>query len=318
MLKYIAQRVGLMLITLFLIIVFSFIIIHKTPGGVFNNPAIKPEIRAVMNAKYHLDKPIIIQFGYYIQNVAKLDFGVSLKVQPQRAVFDIIKEKFPITIQLNIFSTIVILPFAFFFGILAALKKNTVIDHGISIMVVLFISVPSFVFASLMQYVFAFKLGWFPIILSTDQSFGLQKFHSMILPILALSFGSIAAITRYLRAELSEALNSEYMLLAKTKGLTQVQAILRHALRNSFIPITGMLVGLIFDLLSGSWVIENIFGIPGIGRLTLQAISSSDYPLIIANIILYSAIGLMARLVIDLLYGVIDPRIRMGGGKNAK
>ena len=207
------------------------------------------------------------------------------------------------------------IPIGLFCGIAAALRKNTMIDHAISAMVVFNVSVPSFVFATLLQYVFAFKLGWFPFLLELDNTFSISKFWSMILPILALSFGGIATITRYMRAELFEALNSEYMLLSKSKGLSNVQSTLRHALRNSFIPLCNVIIPMFMNLLGGSMVVENIFGIPGIGSLTSASIQTSDYYLTIAVLFFYSVITLLSMLLVDLSYGVVDPRIRIGGGK---
>ena len=137
----------------------------------------------------------------------------------------------------------------------------------------------------------------------------------MILPILALSFGGIATITRYMRSELCEALNSEYMLLAKTKGLSQVQATVRHAIRNSFIPLANIIIPMFFGILGGAMVIENIFGIPGLGQLSVNSINALDHPLTIATLFFYSLIGLVTILVVDLSYGIIDPRIRIGGRK---
>ncbi len=182
-------------------------------------------------------------------------------------------------------------------------------------MVVAFISIPSFVFAALLQYFVAFKWGLVPILLTTDPGFNWSKFVSMILPILAISFSGIAVITRYMRAELCEVLNSDYMLLAKTKGLTQVQATVRHAIRNSFIPLANIIIPMFFSVLAGSMVIENIFGIPGIGQLSVRSINALDHPLTIAVMFFYGVIGLVSILVVDLSYGIIDPRIRIGGGK---
>ena len=222
----------------------------------------------------------------------------------------------PLTLVLNIFSLIITIPTGIACGIAAALKKNTLTDHAISTMVVFNVSVPSFVFASLLQYFLAYKLGWFPILLDLKAPFmsGAQLW-SMVLPVLALSFGGIATITRYMRAELFEALSSEYMLLARAKGLTQLQATVRHALRNSFIPLCNVIVPMFMSVLSGSMVVETIFNIPGLGSLMTGSISTSDYYLTIAILFVYSLINLTSVLVVDLSYGIVDPRIRIGGGK---
>ncbi len=304
-----------MVLTLFIIITISFFAIRLIPGDVLGEGA-NPELRAAMRARYHLDKPLIEQYVIFIKNFLSFDFGESINLYPRRPVFDVIAEKVPLTLVLNIFSLIITIPTGIACGIAAALKKNTLTDHAISTMVVFNVSVPSFVFASLLQYFLAYKLGWFPILLDLKAPFmsGAQLW-SMVLPVLALSFGGIATITRYMRAELFEALSSEYMLLARAKGLTQLQATVRHALRNSFIPLCNVIVPMFMSVLSGSMVVETIFNIPGLGSLMTGSISTSDYYLTIAILFVYSLINLTSVLVVDLSYGIVDPRIRIGGGK---
>ena len=304
-----------MVLTLFIIITISFFAIRLIPGDVLGEGA-NPELRAAMRARYHLDKPLIEQYVIFIKNFLSFDFGESINLYPRRPVFDVIAEKVPLTLVLNIFSLIITIPTGIACGIAAALKKNTLTDHAISTMVVFNVSVPSFVFALLLQYFLAYKLGWFPILLDLKAPFmsGAQLW-SMVLPVLALSFGGIATITRYMRAELFEALSSEYMLLARAKGLTQLQATVRHALRNSFIPLCNVIVPMFMSVLSGSMVVETIFNIPGLGSLMTGSISTSDYYLTIAILFVYSLINLTSVLVVDLSYGIVDPRIRIGGGK---
>jgi oligopeptide transport system permease protein len=200
------------------------------------------------------------------------------------------------------------------FGIWAAVKKNTGVDYVVSVAVVICISVPSFVFASLMQYFLGFKLGFFPIIYNVDAK-GFAMFYSMMMPIFALALGPIASITRYLRAELAETINSDFMLLARTKGLTEAQATIRHGIRNSMLPILSTLVHLFTNIMSGSLVIESIFSIPGMGGLMIKAINAIDYNVTQATLMFYSVISLGTTLLCDLLYGVVDPRIRVGGKK---
>ena len=315
MLRYISQRLVAMAITLFLIISLLFFLIHSMPGSIVSDPMLPLDVKERIEAKYHLDKPLVVQYVYFLQDFLTFNFGDSIKMQPNVPVFNIIKDKLPITIQLNIFALVFTLPIGIMLGIWAALKKNTATDHTLNIMVVLFISVPSFVLAALLQYIVAFKWELVPILLSAEQSMSWTKLKSMILPILALSFGEIAIITRYLRAELCEALNSDYMLLARTKGLTLAQATLRHAIRNSFVPLANIIIPLFFSILSGAIVIENIFGVPGLGSLMVNSITALDHPLTIAIMFFYSLIALISILVVDLSYGIIDPRIRMGGKK---
>ncbi len=315
MLKYIGQRLVAIAITLFLLISLLFFTLRLMPGSVINDPMIPPETRAAIEAKMHLDKPLTVQYMYFIKDASHFDFGSSAKLQPRVPVFDIIKDKIPITLQLNIFSLLLTIPLGMFFGITAALKKNGVADHLINLMVIFFISIPPFVFGALLQYFVGFKWGLLPMRLASIEHLNWEKFVSMILPMLALAFSGIAVITRYMRSELCEALNSDYMLLAKTKGLTQVQATVRHAIKNSFIPLANIIVPMFFGLLSGSMVIENIFGVPGMGQIMVKSLNALDHPVTIAIMFFYGVISLTSILVVDLSYGIIDPRIRIGGKK---
>jgi ABC-type dipeptide/oligopeptide/nickel transport system permease component len=228
-----------------------------------------------------------------------------------------IAQKLPATIAVNISAVVVSVPLGLLFGIYAALKKNKWQDHVISVIIMLFISVPSYIYAFVLQYFLGFKLGWFPIVVSSGTNyFSLDMLKSMVLPIMAMSFGTIASLMRSVRAELTETLTSDYMLLARTKGLTRRQATLRHALRNSMVPIMPMIISEFVSVLSGSLIIEKIFSIPGIGSTYVSSILERDYSLFLAVSMFYTVISLAATLVIDLSYGLVDPRIRIGGGKN--
>lgn len=315
MFKYIVQRVLALLLTLFIILSVAFMVIRLMPGSVYDDADLPPELIKAMDDKYHLNEPIIVQYGIFMKNVIlKWDWGTSMKIAPRIPVMDVIKDKVPVTLYINLYSLFIAIPIGIFLGILAALKKNTIIDHAVSVMVVIFISVPSFIFATVLQFFLGFKLDWFPIIYKLGSN-GLPEMMSIVLPILALSFGPIARVTRYLRAELAETLNSEFMLLARTKGLTQTQATLRHALRNSFIPLANIIIPMFTGILSGSLVVESIFSIPGMGGLMIQSINANDHPLTVAILIFYSLISLVTILLVDVSYGIIDPRIKIGGGK---
>ncbi len=212
---------------------------------------------------------------------------------------------------------IISIPLGLLFGIYAALKKNKWQDYIISVLSMLFISVAAYVYAFLVQYLFGYKLGWFPIIMASGTNYlSWTMIRSMILPVVSMSFGTIAGLMRSTRAELTETLTSDYMLLARAKGLTRRQATLRHALRNSMVPIMPMIISQFVMILSGSLIIEKIFGVPGIGSTYVASILERDYSLFLAVSMFYTAISLAAALVIDLSYGIVDPRIRMGGGKN--
>ncbi len=283
------------------------------PGSFIQDNKLPAEVKRAMEDKYHLNEPLMVQYGYFLKDFVRGDFGISLVINPKVPVNEVLATKIPVSMQLNIFSLIFTMPIAMILGIWAAIRKNKLADQVISFFIILFISVPSFIFATLMQYFLAFKLGWFPIITTPEKNLTWTKFHSMILPILALSFGSIAGVARYTRAELTEALNSEYMLLAKSKGLSQVQATTRHALRNSFIPLANIIIPMFIQIMGGSLVIEKIFSIPGMGNVMVDAINAHDFPLAIGVLFWFSLLSLITILIVDLSYGIIDPRIRLGG-----
>ena len=296
MAKYIMQRILAMLVTLFIIITIGFMVIRLMPGGIFDDAVdMTYEQRTALEAKYNLDKPIPIQYV----NVP---------------VWDVIKTKIPVTLYINFFSLIISLPLGIILGIVAAIRKNTMTDYLISFLVVIFISVPSFIFATLLQYFVAFKAGLFPIIYDATAS-GWDKFYCLFLPIMALSLGPIARVTRYLRAELAETINSDFMLLAKTKGLTERQATINHGIRNSMLPLMNIIVPMFTSIMGGSLVIETIFSIPGMGGIMVKSINAPDYTVTLAALIFYSVVSLVTVLIVDLSYGIVDPRVRMGGKK---
>ncbi|QOR34550.1 ABC transporter permease [Clostridium sp. 'deep sea'] len=314
--RYLLKRIIALGITLLIIVSLAFVTIRFMPGSFIDDPLMTEDVKKAIEDKYHLNDPLYVQYGYFLKDFIKLDFGVSVAIQKKVPVNEILKKKIPVSMQLNIFSLLLTIPFGILFGIIAAIKKNKIPDHLISIMVILFISVPSFIFASLLQYFLAFKLKLFPILLSTDPGLTLNKLYSIILPVLALSFWGIAVITRYLRAELCDAINSEYMLLARAKGLSNFQAVVRHAIRNSFIPLANIIIPMFTSILGGSLVIEKIFGVPGMGGLLIEAINTNDHSVTVGILFWYSLITLLTVLIVDLSYGVIDPRIRIGGSKN--
>lgn len=314
MTRYIGNRIIAMLLTLFIIMTVSFFIIRLMPQNIFDNPELPPHVVEMLEAKMHLDKPLYVQYGYYLKGIVMdRDFGTSVKVRPSLPVFDVIKYRIPITIILNVISIFISLPIGIIAGTIAALNKNKIPDHIISFIVIMFISIPSFVFAALLQYFLTFKWPIFPT-LYNPSAVGIGPFmRSITLPVLALAFGPIATVTRYLRGELIETMSSEFLLLAKTKGLTDTQGIVRHGFRNSFLPLVNIIVPMFTGIMGGSLIIENIFSIPGMGGILITSINAGDHPLTIALLIFYSAISLVTILIMDLTYGILDPRIKMGG-----
>jgi oligopeptide transport system permease protein len=317
LLKYFFKRLIALAITLFIILTAAFLVIRLMPGSIYDDiNNLSPDMLAVLEAKYHFNEPLLTQYRYFLEDIVfRGDWGTSIAVQPKAPVWEVLTTRIPISLQLNIISLIISLPIGMLAGIFAALFKKTRVDNAISFIVVLFISVPSFIFATILQYFLAFRLGWFPIIYQPNAA-GNVKAMSMVLPIMALSFGPIARVTRYLRGELIENLSSEYMLLARTKGLTRFQATLRHSLRNSLVPLANIIIPMFTNILTGSLVVEQIFSIAGVGGLLVKSINASDHPLTIAILIFYSFVSLLTILIVDLSYGVIDPRVRIGGGKH--
>lgn len=315
MFKYIMKRLGLLLMTFVIIEIICFVLIKLLPITISLAPGQDRAIlEAQLQARGYYD-PIPVQLIHYVKRVFQGDFGVGVNLAEYRnkPVWDVFISKLPPTILINVYSSIFAIPLGIGLGILAALKKNKWQDHTISTLVMLVISVPSFVTAFIIQYFMCFKWGWFPITMNPGTKyFSWSMFKSMLPAVICLSFGSIAGYARFTRAELTEVLTSEYMLLARTKGLTKAQATVHHALRNAMVPIFPSIVGEFISVLSGSLIIEKIFSIPGVGGLYLSAINSQDYDFFMLISGFYILIGLVASIVIDLSYGIIDPRIRMG------
>ncbi len=315
MFKYIMKRLGLLLMTFVIIEIICFVLIKLLPITISLAPGQDRAIlEAQLQARGYYD-PIPVQLIHYVKRVFQGDFGVGVNLAEYRnkPVWDVFISKLPPTVLINVYSSIFAIPLGIGLGILAALKKNKWQDHTISTLVMLVISVPSFVTAFIIQYFMCFKWGWFPITMNPGTKyFSWSMFKSMLPAVICLSFGSIAGYARFTRAELTEVLTSEYMLLARTKGLTKAQATVHHALRNAMVPIFPSIVGEFISVLSGSLIIEKIFSIPGVGGLYLSAINSQDYDFFMLLSGFYILIGLVASIVIDFSYGIIDPRIRMG------
>lgn len=319
MTKYVIKRILLMFLTLFVIMTMCFVLIKLLPL-----PAVREmgrDINLILAKREQMgyNKPIMVQYYLFWKNIILgWDWGVGEQMYEAMSVWDILMQKLPYTIMVNLYSILLAIPLGLGCGIYAALKKNKWQDHFISTLVVVFISVPSYVYAFLVQYFLCFKFGWFPLQLASQNEASLMSwtmFHSMLPAVFSLGFGVVAGLTRYTRAELSEVLTGDYMLLARTKGLTKAQAISRHALRNAMVVILPMIIGEFIGILGGSLIIENIFGIPGIGNMFITSINVRDYNFFMALTVFYTFISLASGILIDISYGFIDPRIRMGSKK---
>ena len=337
MFKYICKRLGLLVMTFMIIFVSVFVLIKLLPIDYsvgFGEDTAK--ITAQLKARGY-DKPILEQFFLYIRRIVlDGDFGIGFRMPEYRGrdVWEVFVEKLAPTILINVYSSLIAVPIGIALGIFAALKKNKWQDHFISTAVMVVISVPSFVYASLLLFIVCFKMDALPLNMSSFADiikaypeknfvyipgtmnwslfFNKKMFLSMLPAVFSMCFGSIAGYARFVRAELTEVLTSEFMLLARTKGLTRGQATVRHALRNAMVPIFPAILGEVLAVLSGSIVIEKIFSIPGTGGLYLTAINAKDYDFFMMLSGFYLLIGLVANIITDLSYGIIDPRIRMG------
>lgn len=314
--KYILKRIVLMIFTLFIIMTMCFFAIKALPFTIRAGAGEDGEkLKMIAEQRGYFD-PVPEQYVRYLARLLKGDWGVGINMEQNADVWDTFMGRLPSTMLLNMWTMVLSIPLGLALGIYAALKKNKWQDHLISTGVMVFISVPSYVYAFLVQYLLCFKLG-LPLTVSSLNDAGGSYFSwtmikSMIAPVLSMSFGTIAGFARYTRAELTEVLTSEFMLLARTKGLTRGQATLRHALRNAMVPIFPMILGEFIGIISGSLIIESMFGVPGVGGLSLQAIQVLDYDFFMMTTVFYTFIGLAAGIIVDISYGFIDPRIRMG------
>jgi oligopeptide transport system permease protein len=307
MLRYTARRLVIMFITLFVIITATWVMSQFLPGTPFADEKLSEEARARLFAKYGLDQPLPVQYAKYMLNVAQGDLGTSYYFEG-RPVLQLILERFPVSLFLGVQAVIFGTIGGLALGIIAALRHNGLLDYAAVVLSVLGVSIPSFVLAPLMQYYLGVRWQIFPI------AFFESWWHS-VMPSLALSVFVIAQVTRFVRAEMLEVLGQDYITLARAKGLSRLAIVLRHVLRNSLIPLVTVLAPLTIAIITGSVVIETIFAVPGIGDQFIRSIVVNDYSMILGTTIFFSVLFILAFLIQDILYGVIDPRIRVSGAK---
>lgn len=270
---------------------------------------------------YFYQESLFRQFGAWVSGLFSGNWGTSIKIEPNVDAMKIIvgtswdASRLWTTVRINIWPVLISVPSGLALGIWAALKKNKMTDHVISTLVMVFISVPSFIVINLLLYVFSYRLGVLPSQWPSTSAPTQTRVLGYIIPTMALSFGSICGYCRFTRAELTEVMSSDFLLLARTKGLTKSQSITRHALKNAMVPILPSILSEIIGLLGGSMILESLYGIPGVGRLYIDAINNRDYNVLMADMALYTVIGLLSGVFLDLSYGFIDPRIRMGAKK---
>ncbi|GAA0751832.1 ABC transporter permease [Clostridium sartagoforme] len=309
--KYLLKRIAISITTLLVILLILFLMLEFMPGSPFNDEKLTADQIALLNQKYGLDQPVFIRFFNYIKNMLTGDFGVSYTISKNTPISALLQTRLPISLRVGGQAVLLGTLIGLVLGIISAIKHNTIWDTITTVISVLGVSLPSYVFALGLSYYLGFKVTLFPLLYSAE-----MPLKSSVLPTIALCMFTIATIARFTRTEMLEVLGSDYMQLAESKGVSGIRLLLRHAVRNALIPIITVLAPLIVGLMTGSLVIEKIFSIPGIGSLLVTAIQSNDYNVIVALAFIYSAMYIAIMLVVDILYGVVDPRIRLAKEDN--
>lgn len=306
---YIIRRLLWMVPVLFFVATITFFLMHMVPGGPWDEDRkLPPSVVENLNRVYNLDKPLAVQYGLYMKGLLRGDLGLSFR--GNRPVLDRLREGFPITATLGLAAFSMATLIGITVGTLAALKQNGPIDYASVFFSTLGASMPSFVIASFLIIVLAVNLGWVPILGWRRPAQVLTDPRVAVMPVLALSFGPMALLTRLTRASVLEVVRQDYIRTARSKGLTEHVVVLRHLIKNALIPVLTLMGPLLVNLLVGSFIIESMFSIPGIGRTFVESVVQRDYGMIMGTTIFYTAFITVANLVVDILYGVVDPRIR--------
>ena len=305
MAKYILKRIALAIVTIWAVITITFILMHSVPGSPFatENRKIPENIMENLMKKYGLDKPKSEQYIMYLKNIARFDFGESMK-QDSETVNQIIARGFPVSARLGVQAIIIALIFGPALGAIAALYQNKAPDYISMIISIIGVSVPSFVLGSFFVQFIASKVDWIPI-------GGWGEFRHTILPSIALALMPLAQFARLMRSSMLEVLGQDYIKTAKSKGISRFAVIMKHAIRNAILPVVSILGTTISNLVAGSFVIEKIFGIPGLGQFFTTSVFNRDYTLIMGVTVFYAMVLITMMLLVDVAYTLIDPRIRL-------
>ena len=308
MAKYIGKRLIISVVTLLVILLVLFLMLQFMPGSPFNDQKLSAEQVAVLKEKYGLDQPVIMQFFNYVVNMFKGDLGVSYSLAPNTPITELLANRFPITIQIGISSMIFGTIAGLVLGFLTAFFKNKVLSVLYNVLTLIGIAIPSYLFAMGFSYFLGYKGKLLPLLYDFR-----SPVVSILMPVVAMSLGVMAIIARFAKAEASDVIRSDYVLLAKCQGLPSKTIITKYVLKNSLMPVLTVMAGLLVGLLTGSLVIEKMFSVPGVGALLTNAINTNDYSVVIALSFIYSALYIVVILILDILYCVIDPRVRLGG-----
>lgn len=305
MVKYIIKRIGISIITILVLITVVFIMVRLMPGDPFSSDKLTPAIRENLEKYYGFDKPLFEQYITYLKNILNGDFGYSIKYVNQ-SVNKIIAESFPYSFDLGMRGLSISISLGLVLGIIAALNRGRSLDFVSVLIAIIGTSVPDFIIGALLQYSFGIKWGLLPV----AQYKGLEY---TILPSIALGFYTMAMVSRIMRASMLEVVQQDYIKTAKSKGISKFRVTYKHQIRNAIMPIVTVLGPTVAAVLTGTFVIESIFAIPGMGKHYVQSVQNLDYSLILGMTIFYGVFLVIANLVVDILYGIIDPRIRIAG-----
>lgn len=303
MIRFLSRRVLMAILTLFIITTITFFLMFLVPGGPFLSEKVSPQMLEIMNKSYGLDQPVTTQYWNYMTKlVTEGDMGISFK-RKGYSVTEIISEKFPVSASVGGIAILVGLAVGIPAGVLAAYKRNKIADRIIMFICTLGIALPSFVIATTLLYVVGMHLKWLPTI-------GLKAPANYIMPVFALSLSPTCYITRLMRSSMLDVMGQDYLKTARSKGLSEKIVLFKHALRNSVIPVITYMGPMITMVLTGSFVIEKIFSIPGLGRYFIDSIGGRDYPMIMGTTVFFAGILILANLIVDILYTMVDPRIK--------
>lgn len=308
MLKYILKRTFYAFITLWVIATLTFILMKALPGDPFHDPKLKPDVKQALMEKYALDRPVIQQYGIYINHLVHGDLGTSIKF-PGRSVSTIIKNSFPKSFALGWRAMLLATTLGIFFGLIAALNHEKWIDYIVIFIAIIGVAVPNIVMGPFLSYNFGVKLGWLPVTVDKTAS-------SLILPVITLSLGTIAFVSRMMRTTTLEVNGQDYILTAKSKGISKLQIVLKHIIRNAIMPVITVLGPLFAAIITGSIVVEKVFSVAGLGEYFVNTILEQDYPMIMGITIFYAVLIIASMLFVDIAYSFIDPRLKsnIGGG----
>lgn len=305
MTKYILKRVGISLVTIFVLVTVVFFLARLMPGGPFNDPKLSETARENLSAYYGFDKPLWEQYITYLKNILSFDFGFSTKY-PSRTVNDLLAGSFPYSVDLGVRALCFAISFGLVFGIISALNRGNKIDLFFVIIAVIGTSVPDFIMGAILQYFFAIEWGLLPIA-------EYKGFAYTILPSIGLGFYTMASVSRIMRASMLEVVQQDYIKTARSKGISRFRVTWKHQIRNAIMPVITILGPTVAAVLTGTFVIESLFAIPGMGKYYVESVQNNDYSLILGMTVFYGTFLVLCNMIVDILYGIVDPRIRIAG-----